>query len=60
LPRKLIVTTTSEPAEPQYSSVLKWNLNPKFADATFNFSPPRGAMRIVLQTANGQVGQQAK
>jgi hypothetical protein len=60
LPRKLVITTTSDPAQPQYVSVLKWNLNPKLSDATFSFSPPQGAMRIVLQTADGKVAPQSK
>jgi hypothetical protein len=59
-PRKLVITTTSDPAQPQYVSYLKWNLTPKLDDAVFSFSPPQGAMKIVLQTANGQVAQQAK
>jgi len=57
LPRKLVITTTSDSAQPQYVSVLKWNLTPKFDEATFRFSPPQGAMRIVLQTAEGKVAQ---
>jgi hypothetical protein len=60
LPRKLVITTTSDPAQPQYVSVLKWNLDPKLSDATFSFSPPQGAMRIVLQTADGKVAPQSK
>jgi hypothetical protein len=60
LPRKLVITTTSDPAQPQYVSVLKWNLSPKLNDATFSFSPPQGAMRIVLQTADGQVAPQSQ
>jgi hypothetical protein len=60
LPRKLVITTTSDPAQPQYVSVLKWNLNPKLNDATFSFSPPPGAMRIVLETADGKVAPQSQ
>jgi hypothetical protein len=60
LPRKLVITTTSDPAQPQYVSVLKWNLTPKLDEAAFSFSPPPGAMRIVLQSAGGQVAQQAQ
>ncbi len=60
LPRKLVITTTSDPAQPQYVSVLKWNLTPKFDEATFSFSPPQGAMRIVLQTADGKVAPPSK
>ncbi len=60
LPRKLVITTTSDPAQPQYVSVLKWNLTPKLEDAIFRFTPPQGAMRIVLQTADGKVAPQSQ
>jgi hypothetical protein len=60
LPRKLVITTTSDPAQPQYVSFLKWNLDPKLDDATFSFSPPQGAMRIVLETADGKVAPQSQ
>jgi hypothetical protein len=60
LPRKLVITTTSDPAQPQHVSYLHWNLTPKLDDTLFGFSPPQGAMRIVLQTTNGQVAQQAQ
>jgi hypothetical protein len=55
LPRKLVITTTSDPAQPQYVAVLNWNTTAKFDEAAFTFSPPQGAMRIVLQTADGKV-----
>jgi hypothetical protein len=50
LPRKLVITTTSEPAQPQYVAVLKWDLAPKLDDKTFTFVPPKGAQKIVLAT----------
>jgi len=50
LPRKLVITTTSEPAEPQYVAVLKWDLAPKLDDKMFTFVPPKGAQRIELAT----------
>lgn len=50
LPRKLVITTTSEPAQPQYAAVLKWDLAPKLDDKTFTFVPPKGAQKIELAT----------
>jgi hypothetical protein len=48
LPRKLIVTTTSEPAQPQQRSVLTWKTGVQLADARFKFVPPKGATRIAV------------
>jgi hypothetical protein len=48
LPCKLVITTTSEAAQPQYAAVLKWDLAPKFGDTTFKFTPPKGAGKIEL------------
>lgn len=46
LPCKMVITTTTEAAQPQYTAVLKWDLAPKFADGTFKFAPPKGARKI--------------
>ena len=53
LPRKLVITTTGEEGQPQYVSVLKWNLSPNVSDKVFTFVPPKDAHRIVFagQTA---------
>ena len=53
LPRKLVITTTGEEGQPQYVSVLKWNLSPSISDKMFTFVPPKDAHRIVFagQTA---------
>jgi hypothetical protein len=48
LPRKLVLTTLTDEARPQYTAVLTWNLAPSFNDAAFTFEPPAGATRIVL------------
>jgi hypothetical protein len=53
LPRKLVITTTSEPARPQYTSVLTWNLAPSYNDAAFRFDPPAEAHRITFEEAPG-------
>jgi len=48
LPKKLVLTTTTDEARPQHSSVLTWNLAPSFNDETFTFDPPPGANKIVF------------
>ena len=48
LPRKFVITTLSEPSQPQHSEVLTWNLTPKIDEAMFNFTPPAGAEKIVF------------
>lgn len=51
LPRKLVLTTRTDEARPQFTSVLSWDLAPSFNDAAFAFAAPAGAERIQLQTA---------
>jgi hypothetical protein len=46
LPRKLVITTTTDDARPQHTSVWTWNLAPSFNEAEFEFTPPTGARRI--------------
>ena len=48
LPRKLVISTTSDPARPEYVATLKWNLAGKFNDSLFSFVPPTGAQRILI------------
>ena len=48
LPRKLVLTTMTDEARPQYVSTLDWNLAPSFNDATFTFVPPPGAGRVAI------------
>jgi hypothetical protein len=55
VPRKLVITTTSEPTHPDYIATMRWDLAPKLDDKVFAFKPPSGAMRIPLQTADGKV-----
>jgi hypothetical protein len=60
LPRKLLITTTSEPTQPQYVAVLKWDLNPKLDNKSFTFVPPKGAQKIVLATAEAVAAEKKK
>lgn len=56
LPKKLVITTKTDDAQPQYVAVLRWNLAPKFDDKTFSFVPPKGAQRITLRAVGAQPG----
>jgi len=51
LPRKVVITTTTDEARPQYSAVYTWNLAPSFDDAAFSFAPDKDDHRIVLADA---------
>jgi hypothetical protein len=55
LPRKLVITTTSEKSRPQHGMVLTWDLSPQLADDLFTFTPPAEAHRIEFETA-GHIG----
>jgi hypothetical protein len=48
LPRKLVITNRSDEARPQSVSLLTWNLKPAFGDATFTFTPPKGATAVEI------------
>jgi hypothetical protein len=48
LPRKLVITTTTDPARPQFTSVMTWNLAPSYNDAAFQFVPPKDAKKITM------------
>lgn len=51
LPRKLLITTRYEVGDPQFQAVLSWDVEPKFTDATFSFTPPEGAVEIPFADA---------
>jgi hypothetical protein len=47
LPRKYVITTKDDPAQPQYMMLMSnWNLAPKVNDSLFRFKPPQGASEI--------------
>jgi len=52
LPRRLVLTTTSDSARPQYAATLAWNLAPAFTDAAFAFAAPLDARPIQLVDNN--------
>ncbi len=53
LPRKLVLTTTTDEARPQFEASYTWNLAPSFNAAAFTFDPPPGAQRIVFAEVAG-------
>jgi len=53
LPRRLVITTTTDAARPQYTSVMTWNLAPSYNDAAFKFEPPAEAHRIAIADVSG-------
>jgi hypothetical protein len=49
LPLKLVITTTDEPAQPQYTATLKWDLKANPAASAFTYVPAKGVHRIELK-----------
>jgi hypothetical protein len=50
LPRKLVITTRTDEARPQYSVTYTWNLAPSYNEATFKFEAPAEARRVALSS----------
>ncbi len=48
LPRRLVITTTDDPAQPQYASTLTWNTAAGLKDSAFTFTPPKDSHRIQM------------
>jgi hypothetical protein len=48
LPRKLVLTTLTDDARPQYVATFNWNLAPSFNDEAFSVVPPKGFGRVVF------------
>jgi hypothetical protein len=60
LPRKLVITTTTEKSQPQYSVVYKWDLAPKIQAQSFTFVAPPDAHRIEFDTAAAAAPRQGR
>jgi hypothetical protein len=48
LPRKLVITNRGDEARPQSVTLMDWNLKPSFNEASFKFTPPKGAQKIEI------------
>ncbi len=60
LPLRLVLTTTSDDARPQHTSVYTWNLAPSFNDAAFVFTPPADAKKISFEEVAAARADKAK
>ena len=49
LPRKLVLTTLTDEARPQYVATFTWNLAPSFNEAAFSVVPPKDFGRVVFR-----------
>ena len=54
LPRRLVITTRTDEARPQYAATYSWNLAPSFNDKVFAFDAPEDAKKIPLATVRSQ------
>ena len=52
LPDKMVITSTDDPAQPNFVAVLTWDLDPKFTDEDFHFTPPKDALKIEIVPVN--------
>ena len=55
LPRKVVISTLTDEARPEYTAVYTWNLAPSFNDTAFAFEAPKDAQQIKL--AEGKSGR---
>ena len=47
LPRKYVITFTSQRNQPQYTAIMhRWDVNPKLSDDLFEFHPPEGFRKV--------------
>lgn len=49
VPRKVVLTTTDDPARPEYEVNMTWNLGATLDAAEFAFTPPKNSHQIALQ-----------
>lgn len=52
LPRRIVISTRTDPERPQHTAVYTWDLAPSFNDAAFTFTPPPGVHRVPLAKAS--------
>jgi hypothetical protein len=53
LPLKFLITYRWQPGEPQFATVLTWDVSPRIADDAFTFKPPSEAKKIEFVTRKG-------
>src|SRR5262249_30311261 len=60
LPRKLVITTTTDDARPQHESQYTWTLAPSFSQDAFAFVAPPDAKKITFAEVVTPGGNVAK
>lgn len=60
VPRKMVITNTDDPAQPQYVAYMRWNFEPKIEANQFTFTPGPGASRIRFADAAARAEAAAK
>jgi len=60
VPRKLLLTTTDDEAQPEHSVEMTWNLGAKAENAVFAFVPPKDSAKIVMAQVPSVRSQQAR
>lgn len=54
LPRKLVLTTTSDEARPQYVAIYTWDMTPSYGENPFVFEPPAASQQIIFSADSAQ------
>lgn len=49
LPLKMVITTLTDEARPQFTAVYAWNLAPSVNEAAFTFDPPPNAVKARIE-----------
>jgi hypothetical protein len=57
VPRKIVITDRSNPAQPSFSAMLQWNPDVQLTDDRFEFAPPADATQIDMATMSQEKGQ---
>jgi hypothetical protein len=60
VPRKLLLTTTDDPARPEHEIAMTWQLGATQLDSQFTFTPPKDAARIGLAQLGVPKGDTSK
>ena len=59
VPRRLVITTVDQPAQPQYMATLMWDQTARTDDANFAFVPPKDAKKITWNATTVASARQA-
>jgi hypothetical protein len=54
VPRKIVLTTTDDPARPEHSLEMTWNLDSRQEDSLFTFVPSPDSQEIAIADRNAQ------